>query len=591
MTTTMRTSTGITVLRTEADLPALQEWLEQGHGPVALDTETTGLEPRDPGFLVGVVCLAAADGTGWVVDGRDRALVRAVLRLAFAAGEVWAHNADYDARALYVTTGLKLTTLACSLVAARTLWPGLGHKTGFSLKVLRPTTDAAQAALRDHWGEVRGTPVAPSEGKIWLPEAVRGLPFDDVFLTAYVAEDTVQCADLATEILAHPALEHARLDVRIDQAWRWTAHQGLRVDRTLLHELRADVEVELEAIAAIYGFKPWTNNRARYAWLTETLGVTLPRDRKNKRPTTSRKAWKRAIVPPAGAAGWAEFMRISTLGSTLGKLVELDRSSAQDSRAHPRITANVARTGRMGVSGPALQNLAGPARALFLPDVGYVLVAADLDHVEPSVLAIVSGDPVLRVAVKGDVYQEIVTLIWPEHTLRDTMTAEELAENSARRKRAKTILLALMYGMGNRSLADSLGGTHAEAVGIRQQVLQAWPEVRNWQRETDRRAASDRLVTLTGRPLPVDPQARYRAHNYSIQGSAADIFKRMTLEVKARLPRDARLWLPVHDELVVQCRPADAERCKTILAECMTLDVEGVLITAEPVGPWDRWQK
>ncbi len=591
MTATTLTTTSITVLRTEADLPALQAWLVQAHGPVALDTETTGLDPRAPGFLVGVVCLAAADGGGWVVDGRDRALVRAVLRQAFAAGEVWAHNADYDARALHTATGLKLTSLACTLVAARTLWPGLSRKAGFSLKVLRPTTDAAQAALREHWGEVRGSAVVPSEGKIWLPEAVRGLPFDDAFLVAYVAEDTVQCADLATEILAHPALEHARLDVRIDQAWRWTAHQGLRVDRTLLHELRADVEVELEAIAAVYGFRPWTNNRARSRWLTETLGVTLPRDRKSGRPTTSRKAWKRAIVPPAGAAGWAEFMRIATLGSTLSKLVELDRESAQDGRAHPQITANVARTGRMGVSRPALQNLAGPARALFLPDVGYVLVAADLDHVEPSVLAIVSGDPVLRVAVKGDVYQEIVSLIWPEHALRDNMTAEERDTNISFRKRAKTILLALMYGMGPAALAESLGGTRAEAVDIRQQVLRAWPEVRNWQRETDRRARRDQLTTLTGRPLPVDPQARYRAHNYSIQGSAADIFKRMTLEVKDQLPRDSRLWLPVHDELVVECRPADAERCKVILAACMTADIEGVLITAEPVGPWDRWQK
>jgi len=591
MTATTLTTTSITVLRTESDLPALQAWLEQDHGPVALDTETTGLDPRAPGFMVGVLCLAAADGTGWVVDGRNRSLVRAVLRLAFTAGEVWAHNADFDAQALYTATGLRLTSMACTLVAARTLWPGLSRKTGFSLKVLRPTTDAAQEALRDHWGEVRGSAVAPSEGKTWLPEAVRGLPFDDAHLVAYVAEDTVQCADLATEILAHPALEHARLDVRVDQAWRWTAHQGLRVDRTLLHELRADVEVELEAIAVIYGFRPWTNNRARHRWLTETLGVTLPRDRKSKRPTTSRKAWKRAIVPPAGAAGWAEFMRIATLGSTLGKLVELDRESARDGRAHPRITANVARTGRMGVSRPALQNLAGPARALFLPDAGYVLVAADLDHVEPSVLAIVSGDPVLRVAVKGDVYQEIVTLIWPEHALRDNMTAEERDANISCRKRAKTILLALMYGMGPAALAESLGGTHAEAVDIRQQVLRAWPEVRAWQRETDRRARRDQLITLTGRPLPVDPQARYRAHNYTIQGSAADIFKKMTLEVKSRLPRDSRLWIPVHDELVVECRPADAERCKTILAECMTTDIEGVLITAAPVGPWERWQK
>ena len=62
------------------------------------------------------------------------------------------------------------------------------------------------------------------------------------------------------------------------------------------------------------------------------------------------------------------------------------------------------------------------------------------------------------------------------------------------------------------------------------------------------------------------------ARNAPIQGTAADIIKIAMIKVSDRLRRefsDARLILQVHDELIVECREADAAAVCRILEEEM----------------------
>ena len=62
------------------------------------------------------------------------------------------------------------------------------------------------------------------------------------------------------------------------------------------------------------------------------------------------------------------------------------------------------------------------------------------------------------------------------------------------------------------------------------------------------------------------------ALNMPIQGTAADIMKLAMVRVHARLRAEelkAKLILQVHDELIVECPEAEAERVKRILTEEM----------------------
>ena len=62
------------------------------------------------------------------------------------------------------------------------------------------------------------------------------------------------------------------------------------------------------------------------------------------------------------------------------------------------------------------------------------------------------------------------------------------------------------------------------------------------------------------------------ALNMPVQGTAADIIKLAMVNVHARLEKEglsAKLILQVHDELIVECPEAEAERVKAILSEEM----------------------
>lgn len=599
-------------IRTITDEPSLAEfaaWTTEQRATgnaLALDTETTGLNPREPGFKMLVLCVGSSDGSAWVVAGAEAKLCRSVLCTAFA-GRVWAHNADFDARVIRAVLDLRLTTMACTLVASRTVWPGRKKQDGgYTLKALRPDTADRKAELAEHYGEVRGSEVKAHE-KAWLPEAMRDLAADDEFVLRYVAEDTTSCASLAEDILAHPAARFAETDVATDQVWRWIGDDGLRIDRPLLVQTLDEITTDLAESEARNGFRLWTGNKARFVHLTKELGVVLPAHPKTGRPTLSRKHWKRAVVPTESQAAWLEFQRVTTLGSALNKLKELDKASSprcpsDDGRVRPRINPCQAKTGRMSVAKPGLQNLTPAARQLFLPDEGMVLVGADLGHVEPSMLAVVSGDRKVIAAVAIDIYQTMIGTIWGLDAARhDGMTLDEMAANKEHRAQAKKVLLSLMYGEGPTSLARELDITRGEAARLKHRVLAAWPGVRRWQKKASAQSRAGTLTTLAGRPLVCDKGFEFRSCNYVIQGSSADLFKAMALNVAKRLRREtphARFYLPIHDELVVQCPPGDAEQVKRVLAEEMTVtfhDVGGtglsVTISAEPEGPWTRWQK
>ena len=75
-----------------------------------------------------------------------------------------------------------------------------------------------------------------------------------------------------------------------------------------------------------------------------------------------------------------------------------------------------------------------------------------------------------------------------------------------------------------------------------------------------------------------------------MQGTAADLFKRITVDVADRLGREF-LWLPVHDELIVQVPVGTEGRALDVLGSAMTTELLGVPISGTPAVIGDRWGK
>lgn len=576
------------------------EWLNEHPGRLSVDTETTGLDVFEEGFEVGVVAFGHSNGDALVLNGRDRELVRAVTSAAFRGRFVWAHHAMYDSWVLRKVFGLRVDSLRCSQVAARVARPG---QMSYSLKAMRPTTKTAQDNLKARWEEVSGKKVL---GSNWLPEAVRGLSSSDPALIAYVAEDAVETARLVDELVdaADELTRDAMLaEVRVDQVWRWAGYGGLRLDVDRAKKAHTEATARLASEIEHFGFNPATGNKAKHEWAA-AYGIVLPLTDKGAM-SFSKGARKFAEVPDASRTEWLRFCQTATDAAKMGKLKEM-LEGRDDDRVHPHIGVNTAaRTGRMSISGPALQNLAGGAfepgveddtglRGLLLADSEMVLVGCDLSHVEPSIMAAASGDPLLQAHCEPgmDVYVEAGVAVWGEAAREVGEDGDLTPAAQGMRKKMKVVVLALMYGMGDKSLASSLGVSIPEAAAVRKKVLTVYPKVGRW--IDARRADAKRcrtLRTLSGRPLPDVRHKPYLATNYTIQGSAADLFKSMCVEVSDKLPAGARLWLPVHDELVVECRPEAVDEVVELLASCMRREVEGVLVWGEPKVLGEKWAK
>lgn len=275
-------------------------------------------------------------------------------------------------------------------------------------------------------------------------------------------------------------------------------------------------------------------------------------------------------------------------------------SREPDRRVRPRLNVAGTVTGRMTMHGPNLQGLSPAYRETLLADAGMVLVGCDLSHVEPSMAAALSQDAALVEAVQPGRD--------PYLALASTALHREVVAGDEARGLFKTALLALLYGEGVTSLATRLYGVEspsreqlAEARGMRESVLGSYPVLAAWMSNLRSVAeAGQRLQGVAGRDVSgvgVNDRgeiASYRAVNYVVQSSAADLFKWLTLRVDRALSAagmPGSLWLPIHDELVVMIPESRAAEARDILGTFMSCELLGVSFFGDAEVLGQRFRK
>lgn len=89
-----------------------------------------------------------------------------------------------------------------------------------------------------------------------------------------------------------------------------------------------------------------------------------------------------------------------------------------------------------------------------------------------------------------------------------------------------------------------------------------------------------RVSNSFGRALVVDAAKAYSAVNYLVQSDAADVLKVALLKVMADPELEPTVLLPVHDELLGQAPRSKAEYIAQRYGEVMSVDFQGVPLTA-----------
>jgi DNA polymerase-1 len=248
-------------------------------------------------------------------------------------------------------------------------------------------------------------------------------------------------------------------------------------------------------------------------------------------------------------------------------------------RIHTSYNQTVASTGRLSSSDPNLQNIParGPwgtrFRRAFVPEKGYLLLAADYSQIELRVLAHLSADPTLIDTFRADrdVHEETARLVFGE------------AAGAEARRRAKIINFSIIYGTSAFSLAKELGTSTGEAQKFIDRYFAERPKVREYlDRVVEEARQRGYSETILGRQRQVpelrvpdralQQAGRRIALNNPIQGSAADLIKVAMLRAERSLASrklGTRMILQVHDELVFEVPEAERDAVEPIVRQAM----------------------
>lgn len=430
-----------------------------------------------------------------------------------------------------------------------------------------------------------------------------------------------QLADLGPALL--PLLEQVELPLEAVLATMEAT--GIRIDVPYLRELGQELgkslaQLEWDAHQAAGG----EFNLASPKQLGELLFETLKLDRKKSRKTKTGWSTDAAVLEKLEADHpvvplLLEHRTLSKLRSTyidaLPALVE-----AETGRVHTDFNQAVTATGRLSSSNPNLQNIpirtefSRRIRKAFLPQEGWQLISADYSQIELRILTHLSGEPVLIEAFnQGD----------DVHALTARLLLEKNEVSADERRLGKTINFGVIYGMGAQRFARETGVGQAQAKDFLSRYRQRYARVFAYLEMQERLALSQGYVeTILGRrrPFQFDPAGlgRWRgrdplsielevarragmegqqlraAANAPIQGSSADIIKIAMVQlhhalIQADLP--ARLLLQVHDELVLEAAPEVLETVLDLTRRTMQDAVKLAVPLKVDTGVGPNWME
>ncbi len=620
----------IRIINTEDKLQELVAILQKCTNlekPVAWDTETTALEPRDAA-LVGIGCCwgTGSDEAAYIPVGHKIGhnlqldLVVSALRpiLENANYPKTLQNAKFD-RLIFKCQGINLVGVVFDpMLASYLINPDTTHN----------LSDLSLRNLGLQLTEYND--IVTKTGKKELQKTIADIGIDIVaYYCGTQVYATFQLVDkLRGELNKTPDL--AKLLVEVEQPLEAVLaemeYTGVRINSSYLQELSQQLESELAKLEiqateiASQKFNLDSPKQLSYI-LFDKLGLSTKHSRKIQTgySTDAATLEKLQEVDNTGFVdAIIEYRTLSKLKSTyVDALPALVHPQSQ--RLHTDFNQTATSTGRLSSSNPNLQNIpirtafSRQIRKAFLPESGWLMVAADYSQIELRILAHLSQEPVLVQAYKQneDIHTVTAKLVFE----KDEVTSEE-------RRFAKTINFGVIYGMGSLKFARSTGVDKANASEFIKRFNERYPQVFAYLQKVKKEAISQGYVeTILGRRRYFDFTSKSlkelkgrnledinlsklknlgaynagllrSAANAPIQGSSADIIKIAMVQLHEVLRNyQARLLLQVHDELVFEVPPQEwgelQLQIKSVMENAMSLSVPLVV----DVRAGDNWME
>ncbi len=593
----------VTVNMTETleDLDVFSEWLlSVQNQPIAVDVEATGLDVFSADFRLLSVQFGIRD-EAYVIPCYQHEKVQDTIRKALLrASKPVFHNASYDLLALLPRLGFPADKRWDNVEDTRTLAHLIDPRSkqeggsGHALKDLATVwvdsnAPDSQTELMQRFRDLGGNKTTG-----WTL-----ISPDDPILVKYAGLDTIltrRIFDVLDVLVTEAGLDHLRaFEYRLAECIRSMQSTGLRIDVDYTTRLHSKLQLEaqeFEAIAASYGVEN-INSTAQVSKAIVEMGETLT----EKTDGGALKVDRAVLLPLADLDNnWNRLEQRSPnpLVDAILRAKRADKWSAsytgafldlkdRSDRLHPWVNSLQARTARMSVSRPPLQQLPSSdamIRRCVIPDDGYAIIAADYSQIEMRVLAALSKDEAMTEAILSGV------------DLHD-YTAEKLfgkGFSKEQRKLAKGVGFGKVYGGGATTLSRQTGADYNDVMRAIRAYDDAFKGVKRYSNRLQASAERGKreVVTPTGRHLPLDRDRTYAATNYVVQSTARDVLAQAVVDLFDKgLGR--YLLLPIHDEVLGQAPVKEANEIVQEIKEVMQRDFDGVPLAADASVYGSTW--
>lgn len=555
---------------------------------ISLDTETTSLECRSA-ELVGI-SIAVNTDKGWYiplghVEGGNLSLDFVLTQLKpLLEGEcnLIGQNLKYDYQ-IFKNYGIELQNITFDTMLAAYVVNPAGQRFGMD--------ELAKKYL--DWETIHIDELIGKGKKAILFSAVpveKAAPYavEDVIVPLYLKEHF-------EPLLKEKGLEKLfyEIEMPLVPVLAEMEYVGVHINEKRLSELEVEYQqivTEMEQKIFAYAGEEFNLNSPKQlgAILFEKLG--LPKGKKTKTGYSTNAAVLEALAPEYPIAKSILLYREKQkLLSTYVKALP-ESINEKSGRIHTSFNQTGTATGRLSSTNPNLQNIpvrtedGRKIREAFCAEEGKLLIAADYSQIELRLLAHFSEDPVLVEAFKEgmDIHRQTAAAV---HGIMPELVTDEM------RRAAKSVNFGLMYGMGPFKLSNDLGIPFKEAKRFIDAYFEHFYTIKNFMDHCEMLAKEKGYSeTLLGRKRDmsdinsnnriVREAAKRLSVNTPVQGTAADIIKvamiRLGQEIKeGTLP--AKMLLQVHDELLFEVLPADAEfvkeRVMKVMSEAVVLKV------------------
>jgi DNA polymerase I len=605
-----------TVAKLQALITNLQQHIDPNH-PIAWDTETTDLEPRNA-KLVGVGCCwgAEPDRMAYIPvghesgDNLDLELVLNSLKpiLESATYPKVLQNAKFD-RLVFKNQGINLQGVVFdTMLASYVLNPDSSHN-------LTDLTSRYLSIVPQSYDDLvsKGQTIA----NVSIP-AVADYCGMDVWGT-YRLHDL-----LKAELAAAPKLLALlqQIELPLEPILANMEDRGINIDAEYLKTLSNVLATELAKIEEqTYALAGEKFNLGSPKQLGQILFEKLGLDTKSIRKTQS--GYSTDVNTLEKLQGKHEVVDLILQHRTFSKLKStyVDALPAlihpKTGRVHTDFNQAVTVTGRLSSSNPNLQNIpirtefSRQIRRAFIPAPGWIMAAADYSQIELRILAHLSQEPVLITA-----YNQSEDI----HTVTAKLLFESDSVTSEQRRMGKIINFGVVYGMGAAKFGRETGVKTSEAKIFIEKFYDRYPGIFDYLERVKREAiALGYVETVCGRRRyfrfesgklrglkgsdpnqinlddlgnlgQLDSGYLRAAANAPIQGSSADIIKLAMIKVDKLLePYQAKMLLQVHDELVLEIPQDEWEELQPKIKATMEGAIDLSVPMVAEIGSGANW--